>query len=268
MRFNIVNQVYETTDYEIFTYKRDNRQVKENLKLKEEIRAVGILIPVLVNEKYEVIDGQHRVEIARNLKKKVPFIVMIGAGKKEIISINTTSKQWALGDFISSYAEEGIEEYEKMKKLLDDYDVPVGTLCSLAFNSTDSTRPTNKIRAGQLKFTNYEFLVSFLEFYQELVDKTVLENNSSLPKSLYTLYRLKKFEPNRILDKSGLIAEKLRGVTQQGMTTQIILECYNQRLRSDNEIRYHKNAKGNIEFFEEAKKEIKDMNDLVDNSQY
>lgn len=258
MKFNIANQVYETTNYDVFSYKRDNRVIKENFKLREEIKSIGILVPILVNEKYEVIDGQHRLEIARKLKKKVPFIIMNGAGKKEIISINTTSKQWMLEDFIMSFANEGIEEYEKMKKLLVDYDVNAGTLCSLAFNSTDSSRPTNLVKTGQLQFVNYDFLITFLEFYQELITRTALDNNSSLPKSLYTMYRLKKFDSNRIFDKSGLIAERLRGVTQQGMTTQILLECYNQRLRvgSDSEIRYHKNAKGNIEFFEDLKEEI------------
>lgn len=258
MRFDIANKVLETTNYDVFKYKRDNRKIKENQKLKEEIKSLGILVPILVNEKYEVIDGQHRLEIARKLKKKVPFIVIKGAGKKEIISINTTSRQWNIEDFINSYAEEGIEEYKRMQVLIRDYNVLVSTLCGLAFNSTDTNGPLVKVRSGLLKFVNYDFLVSFLDFYQELIDKTVLVNNSSLPKSLYTLYRLKKFEPNRIFDKSGLIADKLRGITAQGVTTQVVLDCYNMRLRSgsDSEIKYHKNARGNVEFFEELKDEI------------
>lgn len=258
MNFNIANQVYDTNNYEVFKLKRDNRKIKDNLKLQEEIKEMGILVPIIVNEKYEVIDGQHRLEIARKLKKSVPFIVIKGAGKKEIVSINTTSKQWTLYDFVNSYAEEGIDEYEKMQRLIRNYDISIGALCGLAFNTTDNGRPLMKVKSGQLKFVNYEFLVSFLDFYQELLEKTVLPNTSALPRSLYTLYRLKKFDPNRIFDKSGLIADKLKGVSAMGPTTHIVLECYNQRLRvgSDNEIRYHMNARGNVEFFEDIKPEI------------
>lgn len=258
MEFNIANQVLETTNYDVFIYKRDNRKIKENLKLAEEIKAIGILVPIIVNEKYEVIDGQHRLEIARKLKMKVPFIILQGAGKKEIISINTTSAKWTMEDFINSFAEEGIDEYEKMKKLLKNYSVKVGTLCCLAFNTTSITQAQSKVKHGQLEFVNYDFLLSFLEFYEELIQRTTLENNGSLARSLYTLYRLKSFDPNRIFDKSGLIAERLRGVSKHSTTTQVILECYNKRLRvgSDNEIKYHKTAKGEIEFFEDIKEEI------------
>lgn len=257
--FRLINQVYETEEYDMFSYRIDNRDVSENIKLREEIKACGILVPIIVNEKYEVIDGQHRVELAKSLKKPIPFVVIKGAGKKEIISINTTSKQWLLSDFINSYAHEGIEEYETMSKLLNDYDVSAGALCCLAFNTTDTGATLRKVREGQLEFVNLPFLVSFLDFYQELIDNTTLENNSSLPKSLYTIYRLKNFDQSRIFDKSGLIAERLKGVTKQGMTTQIILECYNMRLRvgSGTEIKYHKNAKGNIQFYEDLKDEIR-----------
>lgn len=258
MNFTIKNQVHETMDYDAFRFKRDNRKIKENQKLKEEIRAFGILVPIIVNEKYEIIDGQNRFDNARKLKMPIPFIVVPGAGKKEMISINTTSKQWTIHDFINSYADEGIEEYETMQSLLKKYEVNVSTLCALAFNTTDTARPVTKVREGRLKFVNLKFLVSFLDFYQELIENTALENNASLPKSLYILYRLKKFEPNRIFDKSGLIAERLRGIAQLGMTTQVILDCYNMRLKtgSASEIRFHKGSNGNTVFYEDVKSEL------------
>lgn len=264
MNFNVANQVYETTNYDVFKLKKDNRLIKENLKLKEEIKSIGILVPILVNENFEVIDGQHRLEIAKKVKKKVPFIVIKGAGKKEIISINTTSKQWSLEDYIFSYAEEGLEEYQKMKRLLETYPITIGTLCGLAFNTSDTGRALHKVKSGQLKFINYDFLVSFLEFYRDLMKNTVIPNNGTFPKSLYNMFRLKKFDQNRIFDKAGLIADKLKGITSQGPTTQILLECYNSRLRngSENEIRYHVNGRGNVEFFEDIKNEINFKDDI------
>lgn len=257
----IINQVYATTNYEVFKYKPDNRDIGENAKLREEIKANGILVPVMINEKYEVIDGQHRIEEGKKQGLEIPFIILEGAGKKEIISINTTSKQWMLMDYIKSYASEGIEEYETLLSLERSYDVLPGTLSSLAFNTTDSGRPTNKVKNKQLKFVDYDYLVEFLEFYQEILDRTPLESSSSLTFSLYSVYRLEKFNPERLFDKSGLIHDNLRGVTQQGATTKIILDAYNQRLRagSDNEIKHHQNAKGSIEFFEKIKPRLEGL---------
>ena len=82
----IINQVYETKDYDAFVYRKDNRTIEENKKLKEEISKLGIISPILVNEKLEVIDGQNRIDLAKQLNKPVPFIILNGAGHTQIVS--------------------------------------------------------------------------------------------------------------------------------------------------------------------------------------
>src|SRR5690625_2495159 len=161
----IINQVYKTNDYNLFKNIKENRQISENLNLKSEIEKHGILVPVIVNEKYEIVDGQHRVYYAKALGLPVPFIVQKGYGKEEIISINNSSKKWMLIDFINRYAQEGLSDYKKMMELIKKYDVSANLLCSLAFNTTDNTRPAVKTKNGELQFVNYDFLIEFLEFY-------------------------------------------------------------------------------------------------------
>lgn len=259
----IINQVYETIDYSLFKNIKENRQITENLNLKSEIEKYGILVPVTVNEKYEIIDGQHRVYYAKALELPVPFVVQKGYGKNEIISINNSSKNWKLADFINRYAQEGISEYKKMMALIKKYDVSANLLCSLAFNTTDNTRPAAKARSGELQFVNYDFLIGFLEFYQDLIENTALANRkgTGLAAALYSLYRIDGFDEERVFDKSGQINELLRGVTQQAEITSIIIRCYNERLRegSRREIKFYRNARGGIEFFETAKPEVKDL---------
>ena len=57
-----VNQVLQTNDYDIFQHIDGNRNVnKLHLKrLKESIHEEYIPVPIVVNSKYQIIDGQHR----------------------------------------------------------------------------------------------------------------------------------------------------------------------------------------------------------------
>jgi len=59
-----------TSDYSRFNTVRGNRKVYplQVAKLLLRIKARGQKVPVLVNEKMEIIDGQHRVEVCTQLQ--------------------------------------------------------------------------------------------------------------------------------------------------------------------------------------------------------
>src|SRR5690625_3928347 len=134
-KMKIINQVYETNNYSLFKNVKENRQFSENMNLKSEVEKHGILVPIIVNEKYEIVDGQHRVHYAKALGIPVPFVVQEGYGREEIISINNSGKKWKLINFINMYAQEGLSDYQKMMELTKKYDVSPNLLCSLAFNT-------------------------------------------------------------------------------------------------------------------------------------
>jgi hypothetical protein len=253
-KHEIVGQVYITTDYSVFKLRPDNRVVKDNIKLRESVKRVGILAPVIVNEKFEIIDGQGRFIYGRKIKIPIPYIVQRGYEKTEIIELNTSANKWDLVDFIKTHADDGIEEYERLQDLVNNYSIVApGILCILGQNKTDTNRPLDDVRSGQFKFVNYEFLVLFLDFYKELMEKTTIPNTGALVKALYTLYKLEKFDVDRIFDKSAKIAKELQGINQQGVAQQALLKCYNERLRDskNNAIKYHINSRGNVVFMEE-----------------
>lgn len=256
----ILNQVYGTKDYGKFVFVDNNREVTENIKLKEDIEKLGILIPIVVNEKMEVMDGQHRIRIAGQLGITVPYIVEFGFGKQEFLSINTTPKNWNLLDYVKSHAMEGIQEYIDFKELIENYNVNIGALCGLAFNTTDGNNPVLKVKNKKLDFVNLDFLKSFLEFHDEVLGEMDVKNKAGLTRALYVLFRLEKLDTERILRKTGAIANKIKGVTQQAVITQLILEEYNKGLRSEaTEIQFHLNARDGVVFFEKSKAEIRGL---------
>lgn len=253
-----VNTVLQTSNYKMFKHKKGNRDIEGNAKLEAELRKHGMLVPAIVNDNYEIIDGQHRITLAEEIKIPVLFIILPGAGEQEMLSINNTARQWSPVDFVNLYKKQGVEVYKTFSALMSKYDVLIGVLASLAWNSTDGSRPMSRLKSGELRFVNYDFLVKFLDFHKEIMDKTALTNGAAITRSLYQLFRLKKFDEDRLFDKAGLIAERLKGIGAQGMMTKVIIESYNQRLRADSEreIKFHLNGRGDVEFFEKPKLDI------------
>ena len=75
---NKVGFVYSTEDYSVFQKLNGNRDVLESRKNKimESILERGwIRNPIVVNQKFEVIDGQGRLEALQELKMPVEYVI-------------------------------------------------------------------------------------------------------------------------------------------------------------------------------------------------
>lgn len=97
----------ETYDYDMFKCLIGNREVVERRKNKiiASVKSVGQLpIPILVNEKYEVVDGQGRLEAWKELGLPVLFLIQKGIGLKECQAINQNQEKWRSLDYIKSTA--------------------------------------------------------------------------------------------------------------------------------------------------------------------
>ena len=114
--------IKETKDYEIFKRLEGNRDVKCVKKIVESIKKIGYMFnPIMVNEKMEIIDGQNRLEAAKQLRLPVYYYVQKGVGVKEAIEMNLGRTNWKPLDYVKSYAEQGRKSYQMLVELLDAY---------------------------------------------------------------------------------------------------------------------------------------------------
>ena len=122
MEYKVVGQIYQTDDYDIFKKLDGNRDASNVKAILKSIENVGcVLSPILVNENFEVIDGQHRLEAFKEKKLPVKFMVQKGIGLRECQAINTGMQNWQAMDFVRSYAEIGNENYIRLLDLWTEY---------------------------------------------------------------------------------------------------------------------------------------------------
>jgi hypothetical protein len=118
-----VYTVYRTTNYDLFKVMPDNRNL--NLlhvkRLIESFNSRQLVCPLIVNEHYEVIDGQHRLQASKETGLPVYFIVIPGYGIEEVQVLNTNQKNWTKIDFLNMFCSEGKRAYLELKKFMDDF---------------------------------------------------------------------------------------------------------------------------------------------------
>lgn len=118
-----INDVLSTTDYGKFSFLESNRELRlahvEELKLS--IQEHPLDKPIDVNEKLQIIDGQHRYMAWCELGMPIIYIVHKGWGSKEVPILNTNQKNWNPSDFVKMYSESGNENYLKYKEFQERY---------------------------------------------------------------------------------------------------------------------------------------------------
>lgn len=135
-----------TYDYSIFKHITGNRSVKKTQKLKKSIMAEDLTMhyPILVTSNYEIIDGQHRFAVCKELGK--PIYYEFADCKDPSLAIrmlNVSSKVWQTEDFLNFYVKNGCDVYVKFDTFMKNNRFKIANAIILF---TD-----NKINSGQFK---------------------------------------------------------------------------------------------------------------------
>lgn len=123
---NIQNVVQETSNYDKFSFLMSNREQSrghvENLKYSlETLGNFTKAQPVLVNERFQIIDGQHRFTACQELGLPIFYTVVHGLGVEEARTLNIMHRGWTIDDYAHSYASAGHKDYVKYSQLKEEY---------------------------------------------------------------------------------------------------------------------------------------------------
>ena len=147
--------IQKTKDYTIFKFRDDNREKIDEYhvkKLMSSIQSKNLLEfrPILVNSKFEVMDGQHRLIAAKNLGLEIFYEVNLKIKPEDISSLNI-NKSWSSTDFLNFYCKHNFDEYIKLKNFLKTSNVSLSVALTICFGRRRGHY--SKFRDGSFKFT-------------------------------------------------------------------------------------------------------------------
>jgi hypothetical protein len=252
MEDKLVNGIYETTNYDKFKLIESNRDFEVRQNLADDLKEFGSFeYPIEVNEKMEVIDGQHRLATAKYLKVPIQYFVKEGADKKTVIRINTKSVNWKITDYIKSYATEGIEDYQILLRNLENPKAACLTPTSImGFSSGVGSAPSHaKIRNGKFKIIDQWKLDKFIDFMYSLSEKTNTKSfKDKAGKAIYDIWNHPKVDKKRlfrVLSKPNVL-EFIDVTFDKNYLIPTILDEYNKRLSVENRIDVHYDNEKNV----------------------
>lgn len=140
-----------TYDYSIFKHILGNRSVKKTGKLKKSILSEDLTMhyPILVTRNYEIIDGQHRFAVCKELGKPIYYeFVDCKDAKNAIKMLNISSKVWQIEDYLNFYIQNGNETYLKFDEFMKKYCFKISNAIILF---SDGQINAQQFKQGKLK---------------------------------------------------------------------------------------------------------------------
>lgn len=163
----VVNTIKVTKNYDMFSNIKGNREVdKSNSnKIINSMKEKQLMIPIIVNEYFEVIDGQHRFEACKKLGLPVYYTICPGYGLEEVKIANVASKPWGLRQFLDLYASRGIDDYILFNNLLNEHSMTIAILLKLfsTINNEKTSVTVDNFKKGKFKATNMMMATKFLD---------------------------------------------------------------------------------------------------------
>lgn len=231
VKTEVINQeagkIYQTYNYDLFKIMDGNRMVHPGHlhRLKKSVEEKLLIIPIIVNEKYQVIDGQHRLEVFRQLNYPVHYIINAGYGIKEIQKLNTHMKNWNVDDYLKCYCGQGIEDYVQYKEFRAKYGF--GHQETLAFLMGSTSNFSKIFNDGNLKIKSLEDaeiaaqkVSQFAEFYKDYRRKSFVF-------AILSLLKHPEYDHKEMLDKVAMQQSELKRCANTEQYLSLLEKIYN-----------------------------------------
>ena len=191
----------------------------------------------------EVIDGQHRIDAAKEHGLGVYYSIVNGYGLQEVQALNAVGKKWTTNDILDSYCELGNENYIRLKKLKDYYNYPVIELLSAAFNVSgfhmNKTSNRGKLRNQGIDFNKggmiltveqYNRALKFFEKYSKLKSICDFHNSRTFIGAIVFLNKeFDYFSLDAFIDKCTKYPSMLVKPANRAQAYDLIEKIYNYR---------------------------------------
>lgn len=171
----------KTTDYNIFKFRQDNRAkiIDAHVDLLvNSIRNKNLLHfkPIVVNEKMEIMDGQHRLLAAQRLGVPIYYVVERNMTVFDMIQLQT-QRHWRIGDYVQAFAKNGYEHYQKLLEFSKKNDLNIATVVGLIKGR--SAQIYESIKCGKFEF-DPKSTAQELEYCHDILSVIIREKGNAV----------------------------------------------------------------------------------------
>lgn len=257
MDTKIISQVYQTSDYSMFKTLRGNRKVSKAhvLRLRKSMEKNLLLTIIIVNELFEIIDGQHRFEVLKELGLPVTYVIITGYGLNEVRIFNAGMSNWGNMEYLNSFCDLGFPEYLKFRNFMrrfPDFNISSSeailtdrlgrnTKSNIVLKSETNKRGSyfiNSFTEGGLIIPDYDLSVENAEKIMMIKPHFDRFNDTLFVRAILGVFRLEYYSHARMIDRikaNPTRLQKCANVTQYKL---LLEDIYNFRSREKVSLRF------------------------------
>jgi hypothetical protein len=246
----VVHSVYMTTNYDQFNIMGDNRDI--NLlhvkRLVESFNVKHLICPIIVNEKMQVIDGQHRLQASRETGSPVHYIVVAGYGIEEVQRLNNNQKNWTKADFLEMYCAQGVRVYLEFKDFSNAFPELGFQACERILTGFSSGKRTGHVGGKKaqmmdfqegkltipnlgLSYKNARKLMDFKDHYEGF-------NRGTFVSAVLPLFKSKNYDHKEMIYKLGVAPKKLTHCQNVLQYRMLLEDIYNWKRQKENKVSF------------------------------
>lgn len=225
-------QVQKTYDYSLFKTLQGNRTLNElhKKRLRDSLSENYLFSPILVNENFEIIDGQHRAACCEELNLPIYFIVCNGYGLPEIQILNANMKNWNADDFMQGYCDLGVNDYLIYRDFKEKYGFSHNDSMNLLAGANVANMDYLKdFRKGTFKVRNLEQAERWAEQILKLEPYFEFFKFRTFVMAIIQMFKKPEFDFEEFLHKLKLQPTRLKKCATVAQYVELIEDIYNYR---------------------------------------
>ena len=240
------SEIYMTTDYSMFSSMKHNRNVSEAHihRLMKSVSEKQYPVPIVVNEKNEIADGQNRFEAIKALNLPVYYMVIPGLTIDDVKRLNRDNKTWNEIDYAESNASQGRSSYKQYLLFRKEFGFGHMITLSLLADHTSDQKFVNKLfYDGALEVKDYELArtnANKLRACREFYDGWKMR---SFVYAMLKLFKSPEYDHKRFLKKLALkpreYIRNLRLIRNIVDANRAIEDIYNYNTTSNKKVRLY-----------------------------
>ena len=236
------SQIHTTTDYHLFKSIEGNRH--KNLfhinRLKKSMSENYLFTVIIVNEKYEIIDGHHRFNVIQELKLPLNYVVCNGYGLAEVHILNQNSKTWNADDYLDGYCRLNYPNYLKYAEFKKRYGFGhTETLTILGgYTSNPGTDRIKIFYKGEFEIKDYKKACEIADKIESIGQYYSGHKRRTFVFAMLVLFNNKNFEFSEFIQKLKTQPTAMVHCINTQQYISLIEEIYNYRRREKINLRY------------------------------
>jgi len=230
--------VCSTTDYSEIKHVNGNRLTNpRNIeKIKNSMMIKHLVVPAILNENMEIIDGQHRLAACKELGFPFYYIVVDGYHLPEVQMINANMKNWVNQDFLNSFidlyklGDSSYINYVELSNFMEETSLPLRTALTLSDLRLAPAKVEERFKDGNFRFYSMQDAVKIAEALKDFEQYNGSKwNQSGFAKVFAQFFLNEKYNHETMIKNLPFTFNKLNLMGNEASTRANLIEMYNHR---------------------------------------